>query len=525
MNGRRWVGLAALVALTLAPWPARAGGLGVEVWTDRGDDAVYQPGDRMEIQARTSDDAYLLVYEIDAEGYVRLLYPYRGSNGFAEGRRTYRVPPEQANVDLVVQDLVGQCYLVAIASQDRFRDLPWYLRPYDEQAEQVGYEGMRDDEEGITAEGRIVGDPFVAMERIRRRVLADPGDENTFGSSYATYYVHNQVRYPRYLCYDCHRPGRWAWWPGFDPYYTSCSVFDFRVNWSWGWGPGYWFGYVPYYYYVARYDCPPRYRSFYQDRSCFSAWDGWNRWNSLWGGRLVRYKSPPPPGYVPPTKFRDGGVVWKDGRTVPPGFIVTDVRKGRNGLREPLPIGRNYQSHGGDPGSRGDGPIERRLNGGGRPAVERMPAREVPRGSEPGDRGRGSDFRERLGRPVPRVEAPPRDDRPRVEPVPDGVRPRRDLSPGWQRPRDLPREERAPRYEPPRVESPRYERPRMESPRYERPRVDPAPRNDRPRAEPAPRNDRPREERQSQPQRQSAPNRDDGHRDDGQRGGGQRSRG
>src|SRR5205085_3125718 len=206
----------------------------------------------------------------------------------------------QANVDLVVQQSVGQCYIVAIASDERFQELPWYLRPYDMQAQQVGYEGMRDDEEGITAEGRIVGDPFVAMERIRRRVLDDAENGDSFGSSYTSYYVHDQVRYPRYLCYDCHRPGRWSWWPGFDPYYTSCSVFDFRVNYRWGWGPSYWFGSVPYYFYVPRSDCPPRYRTIYQDRSCFSSWDGWRRWNTMWGNHLVRYKTPPPAGYVAP---------------------------------------------------------------------------------------------------------------------------------------------------------------------------------------------------------------------------------
>ena len=30
-------------------------------------------------------------------------------------------------------------------------------------------------------------------------------------------------------CNDCHRPGAWAWWDGFDPYYTHCSVVDFSV--------------------------------------------------------------------------------------------------------------------------------------------------------------------------------------------------------------------------------------------------------------------------------------------------------
>jgi hypothetical protein len=447
MNARWLAGVAALGVLALAPTVAGARGLGVEVWADRGDDAVYQPGEAMEIRARASDDAYLLVYEIDAEGYVRLLYPYRGSSGFVEGRRTYPVPPERSNVDLVVQGPVGQCYVVAIVARDRFRELPWYLRPYDLQAEQVGYEGMRDDEEGITAEGRIVGDPFVAMERIRRRVLGDAQDADAFGTSYATYYVHNEVRHPRYLCYDCHRPGRWAWWPGFDPYYASCSVFDYRINWGWGWGPGYWFGSVPYYYYVVRYDCPPRYRPYYQDHARFSSWDGWRRWNSMWGNRLVRYKSDPPSGYVPPSKFRDRGA-GRDGRPGPPGFITTDARKGRDGLRPSLVIGRNFETRPRETEPREGATVGRRQGPGtGRPTVERMPSREVIRDPQGGrGPGRGAAFRERGGRPLPPVEEAPRVERSRAE-----------------KPREQPREERSPRYEQPRDDRP------ADKPRDQRP--------------------------------------------------------
>ena len=102
-----------------------------------------------------------------------------------------------------------------------------------------------------------MGDPYVAMERIRRIVLGRADDEDLFTSSYTAYYVGHEVRYPRYICNDCHRPGRYNWWTGFDPYYTTCSVFDFRVNWSWGWGPRYWNGSVPYFVYVYRDDCPP----------------------------------------------------------------------------------------------------------------------------------------------------------------------------------------------------------------------------------------------------------------------------
>src|SRR5207237_4509879 len=183
---------------------------------------------------------------IDAEGNVRLIAPEWGARGFVPGGETFQVPSPHSDMELVVQGPVGQGFLVAIASREPFQAMPWYLRPYNAQAEEIGYQGRPDDEndeDGVTAEGKIVGDPFVAMERIRRRVLAEPEDEESFATAYTSYYVHQAVRYPRYICYDCHRPNQWAWWDGFDPYYATCSVMDFRVNWSWAWGPAYWYGY------------------------------------------------------------------------------------------------------------------------------------------------------------------------------------------------------------------------------------------------------------------------------------------
>ncbi|MGH7730713.1 MAG: DUF4384 domain-containing protein [Candidatus Eiseniibacteriota bacterium] len=444
MSGRWWSYSAFLALLAMAPAAAGARSLDVEVWTDRGDDAVYQPGDALEVRARVSDDAYLMVYEIDAEGYVRLLFPFQGGSGFVERRRTYTVPPERANVELVVEkESVGQCYVVAIASRERFRELPWYLRPYDLQAEQVGYEGMRDDDEGITSEGRIVGDPFVAMEKIRRRVAVNPEDPDAFATGYATYYVHHEVRYPRYLCYDCHRPGRWAWWSGFDPYYAHCSVFDFRVNWSWGWGPGYWFGTLPYYCYVVRPDCPPYYRSWYGTGRWFSAWDGWRRWNTLWGDHLVRFKTDPPRGYVPPSKYPDRGK-WRDGSSSPPGFLVSDVRKGREGFRPRMITGRRQEATPREYEPREDGRAGRRLGGpAGRPRADRAPGRDLGGRNEGGRGSRpapGGEYRERASAPMPRIDPSPRGDRPREE-MPS-VRPREN-APRQEKPRDEP----APRYE------------------------------------------------------------------------------
>jgi hypothetical protein len=443
------------LALVLSSGTAQARGLSVEVWTDRGNDAVYQPGDRMQVKVRSSEDAHVLVYEIDTEGYVRLLFPDGGGSGFLEGRQTYRLPPEDSGIELVVQQAVGQSYIVGIASAAPFDSLPWYLRPYNAQAEAVGYVGVPEEEQGVTAEGRIVGDPFVAMERIRRRVLEDATDGESFATAYTSYYVHQAVRYPRYVCYDCHRPGQWAWWDGFDPYYATCSVFDLRVNWSWYWGPTYWYGYVPYFVYVYRPNCPPRYHRYYDQGGWCSSWDGWSRWNSLWGqNTLRRYKSPPPPGYQPPPKYRDGEK-WRPGGATPPGFLANSVRTGRGSPLIPVGRGSGVRGEGGA-GSREDRPAPvvrtpREASGpwgtsGGneRPAPVMRPREDTPPPPTP----------RREERPAPAVQAP-RQERQAPPPSSPPAERRGGQAPS-ERPRDSGRVER-PRDsgQPPRDAAPR----------------------------------------------------------------------
>ena len=88
----RWSGLL-LAAMVTLPTGAWARGLDVEISTDRGDDGVYDSGDKIEIKARASDDAYLLVYDIDAEGNVRLLFPTGHRRGYVEGGRATGFPP------------------------------------------------------------------------------------------------------------------------------------------------------------------------------------------------------------------------------------------------------------------------------------------------------------------------------------------------------------------------------------------------------------------------------------------------
>ena len=499
IRARGW-GLVLLAATAVVPAVAFAAGLSVNVWTERGSDAIYEPGDRVAIRARSSEDANLLVYDIDAEGYVHVLFPYRQRSGYVEGRQTFLIPDAGSSDELVVRGPVGQGYIVAIASRSPFMDLPSFLRPYDPQAEGVGYVGGAEGEEGdddfVTRDGRIVGDPFVAIERIRRRVLSHPEDRDDFATAYVSYYVHDRVRYPRYVCNDCHRPGRWAWWDGFDPYYASCSVVDFRVNYGWAWGSPYWFSAMPYYVYIVRPTCPPYYRSWMGTR--YSSWDGWGRWNRLWGSHLVRYKpSSPPSGYIPPSKYK-WDRRWQDGRPAPPGFITAaDARDRGRAQRMPLSeapdaraVTRTDWRPGGElrrPAPRAPA-VETPREGAGQGSFVERPRRGVER-SPAGGTGRENDATVgNRGQGGPWSDPP----RGRVEPSTNG---RREGRPGWS---DAPR-----RPEPPQGDPPRYDRPsapRSERPRFERPAP---PRSDPPRVErPATqRKDPPRDERPAPPSR------------------------
>ena len=460
----RWLLSALMIGLVLAPPAARARAMGVDIWTDRGKDAVYEPGEPVQIKVRASDDAYLLVYDIDSEGYVRVLYPYEGSSGYVAGRHTYQVPPTESGLQLVVQEPVGEGYVVAVVSREPFSALPWYLRPYDPQAEGVGYVGEEDEEEGVTSEGRITGDPFVAMERVRRRVLSDPHDREGFATAYTSYYVHQPVRYPRYLCDDCHRPRYWAWWDGWDPYYTTCRAFDFRVYWGWAWGPSYWFGSVPYFCFVPRcYPCDP------YDRPWYSSWSGPRTWDGLWSGHLVRHKSPPPVGYTPPDKR--GGRTWGEGKPLPPGYLPADFVRDRSGIRTHIPIGASRPSgdETGRPGMRPRPDVGTRPGTPAKPGVTRGPAVR-PRT----DDGGGTRYvrPQREVKPMPRT---PAGDESAPAPRPAGRPrevPRPAAPPRYERPSESPRPSAPPRQEPRPAAPPRYERP-SEAPRPSAPSAPP----------------------------------------------------
>ena len=307
--------LAALPA-TLAPpaaeaatqVPAARSRLSVDVWINKEEGGVFTSGEKMQVFFRASQDAYVLIYNIDTEGYIHLIYPFRPSDpSRVEAGATYRVPSRHDPYDLVAEGPEGMEYIVALASPFPFQDLPWFLAPGSTEDSRA-----RDDQGDANAEddldqGVIVGDPYVGMEKLNSRLVPN-GREDQVATADTYFYLGRRVDYPRYVCADCHQRTYW-----FDPYVDYCSVVDIRIDATWARYAPIRFGAArPRYYYQVRSNAPTRYR----------AWK--ERWSSLDGNKTLRDR------FVLEREVRDRRL--RDGaqrRQTPPEF--KDLRRYRPG--------------------------------------------------------------------------------------------------------------------------------------------------------------------------------------------------
>jgi hypothetical protein len=223
----------------------------------------------MQVYFRASADAYVLLYNIDTEGYIHLIYPFRPRDpSRVEGGQTYQVPARHDPYELVAEGPAGVEYVVALASPLPFQTLPWYLAP-----------GAGDEPRDSTAdgddldEGVIVGDPYVGMEKLNERIVP-AGREDQVATADTYFYIERHVEYPRYVCADCHHRTYW-----FDPYVNGCSVIDIRIDATWARYGRLRVGSArPRYYYHIRPNAPDRYRVWKQ------------RWSSLDGTGTLRGK-------------------------------------------------------------------------------------------------------------------------------------------------------------------------------------------------------------------------------------------
>jgi len=199
------------------------------VWLDRGEDEIYQKGDEMGVGFQVNQDAYAVVYRIDIEGRVAVLWPRsRFDDGFVFGGHEYLLPVAGAR-KLRVAAAAGEGYVETVVSKYPFdlRDLEIDFH-HEPTADRYDF--------------LVAGDPFLAINEVNYAVTGLEDSAEYVVTNYTSYYVHQAVDHPRYLCTQCHFEDDVA----YHPYRDTCTL---EISYDYGWSNRWYsdYGYYPVY--------------------------------------------------------------------------------------------------------------------------------------------------------------------------------------------------------------------------------------------------------------------------------------
>jgi hypothetical protein len=129
----------------------------VDVSIDKGDDATYYGEEYIYIYFRVTGDAYIVIYNIDTKGDIKLVYPEPEDNGFVKANSTYQIPRKDDEYYLRVNGPPGEEFICAVASENPL-NIPSIL--------------YRGEEE---TSFRIEGDVEEAIEALNDDIIANKG--------------------------------------------------------------------------------------------------------------------------------------------------------------------------------------------------------------------------------------------------------------------------------------------------------------------------------------------------------------
>ena len=167
--------------------------------------AVYRPGNEIRLSFQTTKDAYVVLYDVDVNGNVQLLYPEDGRLVLSEGRKAYFMPPPGKGVYWTAGQTTGVEYIhaVAVADPARINDDELYF---------LAHNGYLSDEKRF----RVDLDPYLAFNMIDEE-LVNGAEKDPPATDFTYFYINKHVEYPRYLCSKCHSPEKLP-----DPYAMEC---------------------------------------------------------------------------------------------------------------------------------------------------------------------------------------------------------------------------------------------------------------------------------------------------------------
>lgn len=164
---------------------------GVVLRMNAAEGSILNPGEEISFTYQSAEDAYVVLFNIDTQGYVHLISPEDGVPALAEARRTY-VVPEEARTHLVVSGETGMEFVFALTIPIRSLidlDELAYLRDIDTKVVEDRY--------------RIEGDPFLAANIIAGELVRGITHREGIFLDYVYFFVNQRVDYPCYLCGGC----------------------------------------------------------------------------------------------------------------------------------------------------------------------------------------------------------------------------------------------------------------------------------------------------------------------------------
>ncbi len=181
------------------------------IWLDRGVNPVLLRGHRVRVFYRASRDAYVSIFHIDTNGFLRMLHPGSAADDHrALAGRDYRVLFPESRYWRVDED-EGKGYLFVVASPTPF-DFSGFAYSRREGGWNLG------------AVGRATyRDPFLVMDDVVAALVPESAADD-YALDFVAYDIEVRHDHPRFLCYQCH-----GFRPMFDwnPYTSLCT--DFRV--------------------------------------------------------------------------------------------------------------------------------------------------------------------------------------------------------------------------------------------------------------------------------------------------------
>jgi hypothetical protein len=147
----------------------------IRLWINN--DRRFLPGDRAKVEVRTRDDGYLMVFHVDPEGHLRILFPLDPDrDNFVRGGKKYEVRGRGGRESFEVDNTSGKGTVYAAVSRDAFRVDGFVV------GDHWDYRAL--------APSRLSNDPEQELNDLLRRMA-----QGDFDYDLLNYYVNDRVAY------------------------------------------------------------------------------------------------------------------------------------------------------------------------------------------------------------------------------------------------------------------------------------------------------------------------------------------